>query len=175
MKTSTLAISLILFVLCTSTLGANKKNKPKDWGEMTTKSLDYSYKDKLGYFTTSMEFTYNGDSKNDKTQKVDMVVDFSTNHIIVGNKKPAAGKSAFDWGLDCSKENDHCTEVAGEATTDKYLGKYAYTFMKYNTVASMFEGVNLKDSKVGLKIRMCENMNSYQIPFDKNGILGLGP
>lgn len=142
---------------------------------MSTMSLEYKFMEKRPFFTAPFSFTYNQDSETMKTQSVDMVVDFTSNDIILGNKVTGTEANNFDWGLDCSAENDLCTAVSGEIQTGTYQGQFDYKYKTYNTVASLFGGVDLSSEKANMQIQMCELPKEFGIPFGKNGVFGMGP
>jgi hypothetical protein len=102
-----------------------------------------------------------------------MVADLTSNQIIAGNKAAKDPKDSFTWGLDCSSADAKCTNSSPVAQ-QTYHG---YTFMasKYNTVSSLFGGVDLSDSEPKLDIWLAEQTGQYNLPFGENGVFGLGP
>ena len=173
---SSIKIVLLALVLTSSVYSADKTTLPKDWGNMSTTQLKYKLADKLPFFSAPFSFTYNKDSKDMKTQSVDFAIDFTTNDIIVGNKKTSDPKSSFDWGLDCSDEKSMCSTSTQAAVPGTYqTSKYNYSYKAYTTVSSLYQGVDLSESKGTIKVRMCENPAQFNLPYQKNGVMGLGP
>lgn len=87
---------------------------PKDWDATTTMDLKYFFDDKsqVNYMTSSFSFTYNKESKDMKTQSVDLVLDLTFNQIIAGNKAAKDPKDNMSWGLDCSSADSKCTNTS---------------------------------------------------------------
>lgn len=59
MKTSIFALLIITLTLAGLGVCKDKKNMPKDWGTMSTMSLEYKFMEKRPFFTAPFSFTYN--------------------------------------------------------------------------------------------------------------------